>query len=1533
VTAALTSLRLPHAQADSRSAGWRLLRRLTVLQPRHEAPDLTDWEQLVNTLRDPARAGTLEGGRALRDRLEALTGTYSPQAATVDQMTLLRDVRTLVSSDLTRFHPAWVALVAHEQLARSSVRSTIGQTPESAGVRLDRQEARDSLRILLRAEETILVHGESGAGKSALILNAIDVEKAASPDAFEAVYVNLRQLPDIGSLLDASLGAPLADLLSVMNTPTRVIVIDGADYLAEAASTSFAWIVQAAGAAKAKLVVVTKSDSLGAVKAELGPTVDCVEYRVEPLDDGELETVASVAKSLRGLLTSERSTDLLRRPVIADLLARAQVSTGATSETDAMAQVWKVLVRRNERNDQGAPDARDRVLKLLAEHALGRINDDQLLDRLDLDVVDALRRDGLIGPASTSPWQRAPEFFHEQVRLYAVTQILLSNADPVRELIGASAPRWVLPAARMAAQYLLAAADSPINPQHGRFERLQIQFDKLPAAGFGERWADLPSEAALPLEGSRQVLASSWTSLVANDGTGLARLLRVVQQQHLSGGLVDPAIAEPLVSPLLEHGWPRELNKKVEELIRDWLRALVISNVPAGNAVRIALRDRIVLRVATAEAEAAAAAQAARDAQAARSREQVHEDEGRIRSIAAASSGGRGRRRARAHRQPLPREMTHEATVEQLGFLGPDLGPTGEALLRRIAEHAPADLQPAIDGLGAGRSLASYDPALLVELAEAYYIDDVHPEDDDFGWDGREEGVRRHAHSFGTPFSSAYHGPFLAMLQTDLIGGIAFINRLLNHASLCRIKGFRRWQDDRDPVAENTVRLSVTGAPQSYSGDFNVWLWYRGGGVGPYPCLSALQALDVVVDQFVDAGVPLSRLVHLLMAGCTNLAMPALVVGMLVRHLESVGSLLDPYLVEPHVWEFEFGRVVQETTGFTLGRSGDKDAPDRRKWSLREVSMMLALKANSSREAELNAIADGLEENARIQLDLGPYDVPDEWATRHLASVGGWASSLRRSLFRMTQTDEGVVIEGTVPEAVARILEPSRAQGQRISDGYRLANRYDHARHSLSGPPAVDLSDLHNDVIIARTLVITEDFDGSVIAEACSALACSVIERRFIQDDPVKEEDLVWAAELLLEVASESSEAPEDEAHEFSYFRHTPDIPASRAVALLLLPEARTLRQSLSGDRNDSIERIIAANRWAATGGSLDGRLVWSRSLDHIWHTEPLELPDGGTTHTLAYSLIEESLRGAVLCPWDGESQTQKVSRIEGPIGAALANAPHEDVITERLIIGIRGLQQLAIRRDALGVQGLQLLTALLTRYSVSRQTEDFGPQHSQTDMLAIARALLLLCGHGNSGPLFRLLEGFIDRNDLLDEFMDAIAAAAEENQDAAAAAIEIWPRLIDHAMDLMDLGHVPLGDGWRAARGIASLIPNVVQDDGYLLRELDGTPIVWIDFDKIAPHISRWIPFAVGHREAVDQLIDLLRLTSMDRQVSDGLPWIEDLVRADAPAVAGRSYRLPGWLRETRSAARGTPQGSSWQRIVDLLVVAGEERLADLTD
>ena len=93
--------------------------------------------------------------------------------------------------------------------------------------------------------------------------------------------------------------------------------------------------------------------------------------------------------------------------------------------------------------------------------------------------------------------------------------------------------------------------------------------------------------------------------------------------------------------------------------------------------------------------------------------------------------------------------------------------------------------------------------------------------------------------------------------------------------------------------------------------------------------MSALQALERVCDQIFSLGLPADRIVAILMEGCENLAMPALVVGLLVRHIESAGTLLDPFLAEPHVWQLEFSRTLANRWARgEFGGIGDAGAQD-----------------------------------------------------------------------------------------------------------------------------------------------------------------------------------------------------------------------------------------------------------------------------------------------------------------------------------------------------------------------------------------------------------------------------------------------------------------------------------------------------------------------------------------------------------------------------------------------------------------------------
>ncbi len=236
------------------------------------------------------------------------------------------------------------------------------------------------------------------------------------------------------------------------------------------------------------------------------------------------------------------------------------------------------------------------------------------------------------------------------------------------------------------------------------------------------------------------------------------------------------------------------------------------------------------------------------------------------------------------------------------------MGSEGEALLRRVADRDPYRLAPALESTLAGVAIAQFNPELLVDLTEAYYID-RRPRHSDLIHD---YGIRSHDFAGFGPLAGYYLGPFLTLFRADFIDGVGCLNRMLNHAARIRVKFMGR-HDPTDTTDGLSLELNLTGSPRLYIGDAHVWLWYRGTGVGPYPCMSALQALEVVGDELIERGrLTPDMLAQFLLADCENLAMPALVYGMLVRHLGRGTAAIDPFLAEPAVWHLEFNRVTSE---------------------------------------------------------------------------------------------------------------------------------------------------------------------------------------------------------------------------------------------------------------------------------------------------------------------------------------------------------------------------------------------------------------------------------------------------------------------------------------------------------------------------------------------------------------------------------------------------------------------------------------------
>ena len=1521
---------------------WQLLARLKVCMPRLESPDEIDWSTVANSLIPFARSNDLAGALQLRDRFAALASEYSPKSAHVDLTMLRRDVHTLIDSTKRHHEHGWRILDHLHRGALTSVRSDIASRDGTRQVRLDRSAATVELVKVTTDADAVVVSGESGVGKSSLAFLSLANTEAA--DDSQVLCINLRQIPKLSVEFETTLGSPLPSLLGELSASRRLLLVDGAETVVDGAEEAFRHLVHAAHKADVHVVAVTSVDGKQVVQDILAECYGdgVAEYAVAPLSDTEIAGIVETFPELRNLTTNPQSRMLLRRLVVIDLLVRGQVSGVPLTDADAMREVWSGLVRRPTLPDRGSPDAREFALLRLAELDLMGGNRLDVMSNIDAVALEGLRRDGLLRTSPDHPFVIGPEFAHDEVRRYAVARLWLADQDPAPKIEAAGAPRWSLAAARLACQELLAAPDSPGALLRGRFAALQGSFDRLVEADHGARWGDVPSEALLTLPNPGAILKDAWPSLVADKDAGVRRIARLVDQRLRDHrGIVDLVAVDPIIALLLEDGTPWRSGDHTEGLLRSWLRAHVVASTPSGNPLRVLLRDQLVEACAAADRRLVKEQAAADAARAARTPEEVERErkfeEEHARIFADAGYGRRSRRR----RPAVPREITDEIVLELLALLGPDLGHEGEVILRRVARDAPAWLFPAVDDLFVGRALAAFGRGLLGHLVEAYYVD---AEADGYDPYSYNFGIRAHRkRSFWGPHAAWHLGPFTSLFNADFRNGVAVTNRLLNHAALVRARilaGASR--SDRPPedvnISAYQTELGITGRRQTYIGDEHVWLWYRGTGVGPYPCFSALQALELVCDRLVDSGVPLRNLVQVLLDGCENIAMVSLVVGLLVRHLEQADELLDPYLTEPLIWHLEFRRVVDENSMLAVDSEGLK-ALDRRRWSLREAGMSMVLRANSARASVLRDLGDTLVRNARRDMQEAHEDQPMKSESeikaeteQELVHVRAWASVLDRNRYEARELENGVQIQAMPPKDVQQSLQESNEDMRRGHEAIRLVGRY--SRRYGEGPAeATGPEDLAADVAMARSLL--EDPPALMIHnpwDAATLVCAAALEAQLRAGMHLPDDALTFAANTVLRVA-EGEVWPRPYEFEETCSDLAADRSAARALPLLLLPSAAWLSAAVDErDAQTVTERITSAGVNLTRAVANEVRLHLARGLDRVWETRCA--PEGLCHHDVALLFATETMRDCILGRWAPDTGRRSILLLEEPYIESLAEADRDSVLPFRLDGAIRALAPAATANICVSARARASLSVLLSaqRGSLLRQEGyDVDPRGSRT--LVSARALLTLAQNGDATGIFEYIGASAGSSALLGTFLRSLSAAAEETPEQAATAERIWPSVVRHVLELSDSGSTPFRGRHYGKMALAALIPNPAPDWHYLHREVQNDPIKWWNPHSLQPEVDAWLVSAAGIATCVDQLIGFLGVLSPKEQVRVGLPWIRALVLPNPDRIAVGSFMISTWLIEKRSAAVDTNLVPDWQEVVDALVVAGVTRLAPYSD
>jgi len=339
---------------------WRLLSRLHVLGFAVQSPDESDRTAIATSL-DVVAAGTVDGV-AVRDRLEVEATRYDATGAVVDGKLLRRDLHALLDSPSTRSAHAWNVLAEHRKVAVAGVRTSIGGDAVTGGpLEISFSDRRGDLARAVRgagADASVLVmSGESGTGKSALMLSTIAEMEAADPGGFEALVVNFRGLPQTSMEFRAAVGMSMEDVLAELSALCRLLVIDAADAALERSASLLSDLVLAAAAAGVGVVAVTSDTAADFVREQmaLGFEQEVSTFTMEPLGDEDINVVSDHFPLLRGVLRDLPASSLLRRLVALDLLARTGLQLESSmGEWECLELVWSKIVRGDGRPGLGS---------------------------------------------------------------------------------------------------------------------------------------------------------------------------------------------------------------------------------------------------------------------------------------------------------------------------------------------------------------------------------------------------------------------------------------------------------------------------------------------------------------------------------------------------------------------------------------------------------------------------------------------------------------------------------------------------------------------------------------------------------------------------------------------------------------------------------------------------------------------------------------------------------------------------------------------------------------------------------------------------------------------------------------------------------------------------------------------------------------------------------------------------------------------------------------------------------------------------
>ena len=880
---------------------WRFLACFVIVHFDFQAGDASrDTAGVIDRLRGLLAADNRAQAPRIWDNLVARAGELIPVGGGATRATVVEQLTRegFVVGPAPSF---WKDISA---LQRESLRALGDIKSHIQGLRLHRPEAYREVREALTDGRFVQIDGEPGTGKSALLKELADEAGHTGP----VLVLKDTRIQPRGWAAHAHVLGVSGDLSALLREfgcgGDPILFIDGIDKIVDPAiqltvNDVLKAIASSDMLAAWRVVVTVREQNLRHLETWLDPDalkkLPIRTVSVKSLDDQEINIVAARFPRLAPLLNQSGNADvILRRPFFLDamlgLAGRAGTSLLPATEVELLTLWWDL--GGSDRSDFSPAQHRRNLLTQLAQRLVIAPAKALIITDLVPEVIAELRSAGILRDKELG---HSVVFAHDIYEEWALCELLIRQTSDLAAFLAAHAE----PDALIRPVQLLGTLLLETSPTTETWEAL---YENATAASLRPVWQRAILTSCLQSTRATHLLRALTDYLLEQGGERLRKMLLAIATIEV---VPNPFFLDEKLTPDLD---PVDRAKfaqhtavpKVLTWVRflDWLMPLVPTLPPT-------LIPDLLPVFATWQSAFAG-------------RQVRH-----CRQI--------GQLSYEWLREVEDANHTHNYTDLLAPFGGAIDGREIESPIRNLFLSSAGDVpqlasQYLKDTLADKRrvnqvrskilnhcgALVWHRPADLVDFVLGAFL--KTPQDLGERFNGysdpfvRELGLAED-HQFYP--ASPVQLPFLGLLNAHEAEGLRLIRSLCNHAI-----SFWQWNcghaRSSGPVEPLPITLSLPWGQQTFWGDGQVYVWFRGTW-GNSAVKSALMALEQWALTQCENGAPFEEVFRKVIAGNDSVAVLGIGVSLCLAHPGACLECALPLATCPYLWEWDISRFTHDS--------------------------------------------------------------------------------------------------------------------------------------------------------------------------------------------------------------------------------------------------------------------------------------------------------------------------------------------------------------------------------------------------------------------------------------------------------------------------------------------------------------------------------------------------------------------------------------------------------------------------------------------